>query len=704
MAVKRMNKVFKKLRRYNKQYYVQFLFCITLSIMLITSFAALLYSPTIQLVLPAGGDSRMQVNMIFIMDIISCIVFNVYVEGLFLRYKSKEMGVFLALGIKKKELKKVLCAEMRNMCFACTIIGMLLGCFISEIIWKVFCLGIGETEAMHFQFSLMGFVIGLLFSVVTIIIILQNASKYMKNSNLLDLLHATSKSEPLRSASAFFGAMGIILMILGIFMGYVVPIIVRIKLNGVMPKLWGCTYLLSFIGIYMVFVYAVSCHKKGKNIKKYYDNLILYSTMKFQGKQTVKNMCVLTIMVAASLFAVFYPMSILVSRQEAVNNPIDFSIPYKLSEDEITKEEIYKMAEQYDVNIVKYDELVFSELIGGFVERDLDEEGKLFEDFIEKDKYCEFINESMYSQITGVELKIEAGGYYLVAAPNTSDTVWEKKDDLRCVTNSSTEQVLELKYCGYTENTALNGTGTWAKRYVLNDEDYEYITEGLPKEHQVMQILFNLDKRDGSYEYCEAIYEKILEKASKDIAVSAYYDEWQEQQAREQNIVYDYADRLELEKTNNELMYDWKYYPYITVYIEKTFLKSAIVYFLLFSYIAFICIVAVGIIAYTRAITIGMNCNELFMSLHKLGANNVYILNCIKKQLSKIFLLPTVIGSLLMLLFKLAMIFGNDRYLSGSEIREFGTDIIIVCLLAVYMYIMYLFSVKKVKKMISFLN
>lgn len=696
-----MNEILRKLRYYNKQNYFQFLFCTTLAITLITSFSTLLFSSNIQQVLPVGGDSRVQINMIFLIDIIACLAFIVYTEGLFLKSKSKEVGVFLTLGISKKDLRKSLIYELILMVFVCTFLGIVLGGLISAFIWKIFCLFFRDLDSTV-QFSIVGFLIGLIFSVFSAICILIKASKHITRSNLLSLLNATSKSEPLRITSLRYGLLGGFLTFLGIILGYVVPIIVSINFNKFMPGIWNITYLFTLIGIYMVIVYAVGCHKRGKNPKKYYNNIILYSTMKFQGKQTVRNMCVLALMVTASLFAVFYPMTILVSQKDVANNPIDFSIPYKLTEKEVTKKDIYQIAKDYNTEIVNYQDMTLSRLLCGFTERDGDENGKLYIKFIEKDKFCEFIDASTYNKVTRNNLDVPVGGYYNIIAPDTSENFWEKYDDLKCATNPVTNEKLDLKYSGITENQALYGVGTWNKRYVLNDADYEKITRQLLNEYQVMQILFNVKDRKESLQFSKAIYNEIIKRASKEMAVCALYDEWQEKNAVLNGKDYNYGDRLELKTNNGELMYDWKYYPYITVYMKDTFLKSALVYFLLFSYVALICLVAVGLIAYTRAITIGLNNIKLFTDLRKLGANNEYIRRCIKSQINKIFIIPTIIGSILMYIFKLIVTYGNDRYLSGSEVKELVVDILVILGASLYMYIIYRKSLKKVIGMINF--
>ena len=57
--------------------------------------------------LPEGGDSG-QVMMIFALAVIGCAVFATCVVGLFFWQKSRETGVFLALGASRKRLKREL--------------------------------------------------------------------------------------------------------------------------------------------------------------------------------------------------------------------------------------------------------------------------------------------------------------------------------------------------------------------------------------------------------------------------------------------------------------------------------------------------------------------------------------------------------------------------------------------------------------------
>ena len=53
-----MNKIMGQLRRHNKNQYTLLGICVFLSVLLVTSFTLMYFSPTVQGLLPEGGDTR----------------------------------------------------------------------------------------------------------------------------------------------------------------------------------------------------------------------------------------------------------------------------------------------------------------------------------------------------------------------------------------------------------------------------------------------------------------------------------------------------------------------------------------------------------------------------------------------------------------------------------------------------------------------
>lgn len=693
-----MNSVYRKLRSYNKKNYTQFVFCITLSVILITSYAVMLFSPVVQNTLPEGGDSKKQVLMIFVLALIGCLVFTVYATGLFLKYKSKETGVFLALGAKKEQLKKALYTEIITILAGCFIVGIILGSLFSYFIWQVFRGFLINGSNMLFVFEPLGYGTGILFSLAVGICTGVMASQFMKRTNLMDILNENRKIEPLVEVSKKYGLLSVLLIIGGVVLGNGAPLVMA-SLGIRMPGLWSLVYLISIVGVYMFLVYVITHHEKGRNPQRYYRKIIPFSMMKFQGRQTVRNMLIVTILIVCSLFACFYPPQLYTAALAYKDSPTDYVIPYRKTAPGITEGEIKALADKHKVIITKYNEYEFVELIGSGIDRDWDDEGKLIEKQYDEYLYFDFLSQSQYEEITGSKIDLQENGYYIIIEPNSAEGFWSAYDDLSIVTNPVTGEHLLVNYQGALEYKPL--VSNKGNKYVLSDSALEKLSKQLTDENKMVEILFNVKDLEGSYDFSRELYELVLERASEDMAVMKAYDkkgkEIYEQEGRE----YGYDEPMRLTSDNTDLMEYWKYYPAMKILVERSYFQNFAVFFLLFVFVAVICLIAVSIVSYTRSVTIGINNKRLFDDLMKLGANRHYILSCIKPQLSKIFFVPGFIGIVLMLGFTFLIFLGNDGIISPAEWWAIRTDLGIICAVIAYFGIIYQLSLSKIKKIID---
>ena len=79
---------------------------------------------------------------------VGCFIFTIYASGLFFRSKAREYGVFMALGIQKKELKKLLFGELSMVTALSCLVGLVLSVPLSWVIWKIFEIFIISNEQM----------------------------------------------------------------------------------------------------------------------------------------------------------------------------------------------------------------------------------------------------------------------------------------------------------------------------------------------------------------------------------------------------------------------------------------------------------------------------------------------------------------------------------------------------------------------------
>ena len=102
-------------------------------------------------------------------------------------------------------------------------------------------------------------------------------------------------------------------------------------------------------------------------------------------------------------------------REIIEKNPVDFSLSYPLSADEIDKVDIDNLAEKHDVEIKDYWEVEFIRLLGSGVNRDnIDDEGNLIEKYEKEYVYYSFMDETTFNQITGENLKVADGTYFMI--------------------------------------------------------------------------------------------------------------------------------------------------------------------------------------------------------------------------------------------------------------------------------------------------
>ena len=147
--MKSFKEVYSLLRRKGRKQYGLLWGCCFFSVLLITAYVCMMRSPTILDVLPEGGDSRKQMMMmIFVLAVVGCAVFTLYAASLFFRYKSREMGIFLALGAKRSQLKNRLMGELTAIALSSCAAGALLGAPLALGLWQIFRLCVVDTEEM----------------------------------------------------------------------------------------------------------------------------------------------------------------------------------------------------------------------------------------------------------------------------------------------------------------------------------------------------------------------------------------------------------------------------------------------------------------------------------------------------------------------------------------------------------------------------
>lgn len=693
--MKSLSEVFATLRNKNKGQYWLLFACLFFSVLLITAYCLMMRSPTVLNVLPEGGDSRKQVMMIFVLAVIGCGAFTLYAAGLFFRYKSREMGTFLALGASRTVLARQLRREVGVIAALACGLGMLLGTPLAWLVWSIFRLTLMDTPEMALLFDFRAYVIPAAFSLFVMGALLVMLVRFLGRVNILDIISESHRAEPIRAVPRWFGLGGIALVLIGAVLGYFVPSFCVLQLHWYPPEgLTAIFYLPALIGLYMLLLHTVvNGWKKGKSR---YPHLIATGMMQFQGRQTVRNMLVVAVLVAGAYFAAFYsPMMATTAQLSVAARTEDYAFFYPAEVAMPNQTEIEQLAEQNGVTVKEY-RCQPSVTLGVDGQLHVETAGSVgvtytqeYQPLLESGR---FFSESAWNALTGDSLDLAPGEVAGVFNfEGNGGGVFG--NDISLITNPVTKETLSVT----PSETILKNDVLFSCR-VLDDGDYAAITQGVTDHWRQAQVLFRAD--NDCYAFAKALFQKIVAGATEDMAVIDAYDPVAEELYRARGEEY-FAAPENLAKYNipaidytqpdsSAFRQNWMYMPQFRMLDQADFATNMAVFLLLFIFVALLCFAAVAVILFTRSMTLVITNGWVYEDLRKLGASGEYLRRTAKGQISRVFKAPILVGTLLILGFYTLILYGNgEGGITASEWAGLGTCLLVVTVVSALLYALY---------------
>lgn len=694
-----INSFHKKLRQQNKGQYSLLSFCIFLSVFLVSAFSYMYFGQTVQDFLPEGGDTRKLASLLLAVTMIGCSIFTAYASTLFFRYKSREYGIFLALGESRRSLKRILFRELASVTLSASISGIILGLPASWLIWKVFETFLISNEETSYRFGVAGLLSGIGFAVILALILSLMGRRFVNRSDIIDILKASQKTEMVKEIKPWVLPVGILLVILGILLGLGLNSFAVTVFHRSFPGA-SLYYLLALAGIYLILLSVVSQSRLGRNKEKFYQNMVSVSLMRFVAKSTARNMCVIVLLLFACMFSAFYGLLYSnISGVTNLTNSCGFAMHYPSEEDQISKEDIDRTAAKYQMEIVGYGKETAANLVISYKTRDYDN-GKYITVDAAESKLALFFSSAAYHTLTGQNVSVASGTYQAVTPTDYKENIWDFMDGLYEIKNPDTGKALSLTFGGALEYDALyNMSHPYA--YVLNDADYAAISEGLSSMYTEQVCLFDVADLDHSYSFAKDLLNQYIAHATGLSNHYGNYDMWEEQLAGKQKEDYVYAGELDYSGSVIQLLGNWKYSPQFVIITRQDYMQMICVYVMLCLYIFIITLSAVAVMNYVRSISIAENNKLLFQNLEKLGANTGYRRKILKKQLARIYQYPTILGCLTGLLFSLGMCVINDRRLTISEIQSLCIMLGISAFIMVFQYLLYCRAKNQAEKIVG---
>lgn len=688
----------KKLRKLDYHQAGLYLFCNFISLMLIMAYSIMMLSPTVLEVLPEGGDSRKQMVAIFVLAAVGCTAFTVYATALFFRKKSRQAGILMALGISKKQLAPMLYREILALSFLSSACGILAGIPFVILLWNSFRLLIVDSTQMQLNFRAVCLVIPLIFLTVVIGLACITAKRYLARTDILDTIQEEHKNEPVKELGRWCGPAGIIILFAGAIAGFEAPM-VYMKAVQAYPVWWlNLFYIPVFIGLYMILLHTVvyGWHFR-KNRSGIRSNIISYSMMKFQGKQTVNNMLVSTVLTAGACFAIFYiPMLSYSTTSDLKKRPYDYLYHYRADQKGLQRTEVEELASEYGLSLKDWHEADYINLgMDGITDVGGGESGDKIEYQYEQLVFeGKFFSESGFRELTGEEVSVERGTYLAVSNDDETND-YLISTDCTVFTNMDTRKTLPVSFAGRVHYNLLVSDKGY---YVLHDADFAEISEGAADEWRGRMHVFNVEGEDD-YRFADRFFHLFVESFDESCNISCLYDRVNKIAKNEKGMVYwgdkDNMGSVDFGRLNDtDFRLYWEYMPK-SVMLEKTdFIRTFSVFLMMFLFIFLICITAACVICYTRCQTIALNNRYVFDDLKKLGAPPVFLKKEIRRQCCIVIRTPAVIGITAMSILYAMILYANDGKLVMSEMIGLGICGLVVLGIVLLLYVVYHKTVK----------
>lgn len=211
--------IYRNLKKNIKNYYL-YVFALIFSVGLYFAFVTLEYDPAMDEAKGSiKGAAALGAASVLLVAIVA--IFLLYANTIFIKRRSKEIGLFQLIGLTKGKIFRILSAENLILYFGSMVIGIFAGFAGSRLILMILfkITGVDTKAALTFSTEAMIQTV-IVFAVIYVLIMIMNYT-FIKRQSILSLFHAVSTTENRVKKMSFLemllGLFGIGLIVLGYY-------------------------------------------------------------------------------------------------------------------------------------------------------------------------------------------------------------------------------------------------------------------------------------------------------------------------------------------------------------------------------------------------------------------------------------------------------------------------------------------------------
>ncbi|WP_303969051.1 ABC transporter permease [Sporosarcina ureae] len=325
--------IFRNIKKNLKHYYV-YIFALVFSVGLYFSFVTLQFDPALDDATGGvKGAAAIKSGSILLIVIVS--IFLLYANNLFIKRRSKEIGLFQLIGMTKGTVFRILSVENFVLYIGSLLVGIFLGFSMSRLLMIILFKVTGVTDVATLRFSLEAMLQTIVvFAVIYVLILIMNAL-FIKRQSILSLFSVTTvaqqRVQKVTTFQAFIGVVGILLISFGyylstrLFSGAILGEYLFLTMVVILASVVIGTYL--FYKGSVSFIFNLIRKRKGGYLNV--NDVLSLSSIMFRMKSNSFLLMIITTLSALSiaLLSLSYISYYSVEKTVERTIPTDFTIP-----------------------------------------------------------------------------------------------------------------------------------------------------------------------------------------------------------------------------------------------------------------------------------------------------------------------------------------------------------------------------------------
>ena len=668
--------VVRKLARHNLKRYLLFCISVVFSVSMLGAFGVLLFSSTVTSVLISGGSTQTFALAMYVFTILGMMIFLIYADSIYMKYKMDETGVFLSLGLKRKTVLYMLNQEFCLLFWISALIGLSMSVPVAFAAWSCLTLFVSTAETV-FSIGWVGFFIDAAFTGFVWLLLMLLNGRTVRKTDIIKILKISSENEREKLASPA-------LCLIGLF-GIPICFFLFNRCESRTDFLGKIS--IFFLGLSLLCLYILTSEITAigsffkKHCQRFYrKNLLFLNLVRQKGRQYTLSLFVSTILIAVAIFGTGFIGAIFLENYYCIKeDPYDYCLLTGFQQKDIGRTEIEELARTHKIEIENFHTLDLL-LIG----RNFQYDEKTSE---WSGQYITSV--SSYNSLAETDVSVPRGSCLFYVNAEGDPSLYTVLGQKAWFYHPTSHQEFTLPISEWIVGDALlNKSGEISDMFVLNDADFEQLKSSVEQRYQLKYYVFNAPAAEP--ESAEAFHTALLDEvveASGGKMLDNFFDSPVRELMKAKGNHVQTGDSY-MDYDGNELYAArwWSMFPFAREIALSSQLEMGAVYFLIMFFIAMIAFVSAIMVIGLKILGTLWQDNESYRKAVFLGLKEKSLNKLISKQISLIYYYPTCSGCAVGILMINQIILASDSAHPGAVTLVAALSALMIVIIQVFIY------------------